>query len=188
MSALSIPPRTRITAERYETMIASGALTKHDRVQLIEGEILEMAPIGPRHAMLVNRLTKWLVLGVKEAGMVSTGHMLRLGEASALEPDVLVLKPRDDDYGTAHPRAADVLLLIEVSDSSLAFDQSTKLDLYARHGITEYWVVDAGGRRIVMYREPAEGRYAQQSEASAADAASSRAFPDVRIEVGRLFA
>lgn len=190
MSAQSAFPRTRITAERYESMIASGVLTKYDHVELIEGEILDMAPIGLRHAMLVNRLTKWLMFGVKDAALVSTGHTLRLGDASAPEPDVLVLKPRADDYGTTHPRAADVLLLIEVSDSSLALDQGTKLDLYARHDIAEYWVVDVGGRRIVTYREPAEGRYAQQSEASAAAAAtaSPRAFPDVGIAVDRLFA
>ncbi len=188
MSGQSAFPRTRITAERYESMIASRTLTKYDHVELIEGEILDMAPIGPRHRMAVNRLNKWLVLGVKDAGLVSTGCMLRLNESSAPEPDVLVLKPRADDYGTANPRAEDVLLLIEVSDSSLAFDRGRKLDLYARHGITEYWVVDVSGRRISIYREPAEGRYAQKSDASVTDTASPQTFPDIGIAVGRLFA
>jgi Uma2 family endonuclease len=100
----------------------------------------------------------------------------------------MVLRSRPDDYSTAHPDAADVLLLIEVSDSTLAFDQSTKLDLYARYGVSEYWVVDVEGRRIVVYREPAANGYVSEFEFSGPGTISPQAFPDIEVAVREILA
>jgi Uma2 family endonuclease len=119
---------------------------------------------------------------------VSCGRPVNLGDFSDPQPDVLLLKPRLDDYSNAHPNAADVLLLIEVSDSTLTFDQSTKLALYARYGVSEYWVVDVEGKRIVVYREPAAKGYVRKLEFSAPNAISPQAFPDVEVAVREIFA
>jgi Uma2 family endonuclease len=113
---------------------------------------------------------------------------LNLGDFSNPQPDAMVLRSRPDDYSTAHPDAADVLLLIEVSDSTLAFDQSTKLDLYARYGVSEYWVVDVEGRRIVVYREPAANGYVGEFEFSGPGTISPQAFPDIEVAVREILA
>ncbi len=178
----------RITTDRYQKMVATGVLTKYDRIELIEGEMLNMAPIGPKHATVADRLARLFMLAVHDAAIVSCGRPVNLGDFSDPQPDVMLLKPRLDDYGNAHPNAADVLLLIEVSDSTLTFDQSTKLSLYARYGVSEYWVVDVEGKRIVVYREPAAKGYVRKLEFSAPNAISPQAFPDVEVAVREIFA
>jgi Uma2 family endonuclease len=126
MNAAFTPTRMRITTDRYQKMIATGVLTKYDRIELIEGEMLNMAPIGPKHATVAGRLARLFMLAVHDdAGIVSCGRPVNLGDFSDPQPDVMLLKPRPDGYSNAHPNAADVLLLIEVSDSTLSFDQST---------------------------------------------------------------
>ena len=178
----------RITTDRYQKMVATGVLTKYDRIELIEGEMLNMAPIGPKHATVADRLARLFMLAVHDAAIVSCGRPVNLGDFSDPQPDVMLLKPRLDDYSNAHPSAADVLLLIEVSDSTLTFDQSTKLSLYARYGVSEYWVVDVEGKRIVVYREPAAKGYVRKLEFSAPNVISSQAFPDVEVAVREIFA
>ncbi len=184
----------RITTDRYQKMVATGVLTKYDRIELIEGEMLNMAPIGPKHATVADRLARLFMLAVHDAAIVSCGRPVNLGDFSDPQPDVMLLKPRPDDYSNAHPNAADVLLLIEVSDSTLSFDQSTKLaqstklSLYARYGVSEYWVVDVEGKRIVVYREPAAKGYVRKLEFSAPNAISPQAFPDVEVAVREIFA
>jgi len=188
MNAAFTPTRMRITTDRYQKMVATGVLTKYDRIELIEGEMLNMAPIGPKHATVADRLARLFMLAVHDAAIVSCGRPVNLGDFSDPQPDVMLLKPRLDDYGNAHPNAADVLLLIEVSDSTLTFDQSTKLSLYARYGVSEYWVVDVEGKRIVVYREPAAKGYARKLDFSAPNAISPQAFPDVEVAVREIFA
>ncbi len=188
MNAAFTPTRMRITTDRYQKMVATGVLTKYDRIELIEGEMLNMAPIGPKHATVADRLARLFMLAVHDAAIVSCGRPVNLGDFSDPQPDVMLLKPRLDDYGNAHPNAADVLLLIEVSDSTLTFDQSTKLSLYARYGVSEYWVVDVEGKRIVVYREPAAKGYVRKLEFSAPNAISPQAFPDVEVAVREIFA
>ena len=188
MNAAFTPTRMRITTDRYQKMVATGVLTKYDRIELIEGEMLNMAPIGPKHATVADRLARLFMLAVHDAAIVSCGRPVNLGDFSDPQPDVMLLKPRLDDYSNAHPSAADVLLLIEVSDSTLTFDQSTKLSLYARYGVSEYWVVDVEGKRIVVYREPAAKGYVRKLEFSAPNAISPQAFPDVEVAVREIFA
>src|SRR5260370_7282075 len=116
-------------------------MTKFDRVELIEGEMLNMAPIGPKHATVADRLARLFMLAVHDAAIVSCGRPVNLGDFSDPQPDIVLLKPRLDDYSNAHPNPADVLLLIEVSDSTLTFDQSTKLPLSAPSALSKTWAL-----------------------------------------------
>jgi Uma2 family endonuclease len=179
MSAAFIPPRTRLSADRYQKMVATGVLTKYDRVELIEGEMLDMAPIGTQHSAITSRLNELFVLAVSRSSTIVSGGPVNLGEFSEPQPDLMLLKRRADFYSGKIPEAADVLLLIEVSDTSLAFDQGVKLSLYARFGVAEYWVVDVEGRRIVAYREPSVKGYARRLEFVGADLVAPLAFPDL---------
>jgi Uma2 family endonuclease len=187
MSAAFIPTRTRISTDRYQMMVATSVLTKYDRIELIEGDMLDMAPIGTKHSAITSRLNELLVLAVARSATVVVGGPVNLGEYSEPQPDLMLLKRRTDFYSGKIPEAGDVLLLIELSDSSLSFDQSVKLDLYARYGVAEYWVVDVEGRRIVTYREPTVRGYARTGEFTAADIVVPQAFPGVKIAVGEIF-
>jgi Uma2 family endonuclease len=180
--------RTRISADRYQKMVATGVLTKYDRVELIDGDMINMAPIGPPHSAVVARLTKQFVLSVVDSAIVSPGGSIRLGDYSVPQPDLMLLKPRVDFYAGQIPTPPDVLLLVEVSESSLAFDQSTKRALYARHGVEEYWVVDIPGKRVNVYRKPRGDEYAEAVECTSSDVVSPRALPAVQVTVGTLFA
>jgi len=187
MSTASIPPRTRISTDRYQKMVATGVLTKYDRIELIEGEMLDMAPIGTKHSAITSRLHELFVLAVSHSATIVSGGPVNLGEFSEPQPDLMLLKRRADFYSGKIPEAAEVLLVIEVSDSSLAFDQGAKLSLYARYGVAEYWVADLEGRRIVAYHEPLGQGYARRLEFAGADLVAPLAFPNVKIVVGEIF-
>ena len=187
MSSAFTPTRTRISTNRYQMMVAAGVLTKYDRVELLEGDMLDMAPIGTKHSAITSRLNELLVLAVARSATVVVGGPVNLGEFSEPQPDLMLLKRRADFYSGKIPESEDVLLLIEVSDSSLSFDQGVKLNLYARYGIAEYWVVDVEGKRVMTYQEPTANGYARKAEFKAADVAAPQAFPDVRIVVEGIF-
>jgi Uma2 family endonuclease len=187
MNAAFTPTRTRISTNRYQLMVATGVLTKYDRIELIEGDMLDMAPMGSKHSAITSRLNELFVLAVERSATVVVGGPVNLGEFSQPQPDLMLLKRRVDFYSGKTPEAADVLLLIEVSDSSLAFDQSVKLNLYSRYGVAEYWVVDVEGKRVVTYREPAAKVYVRTLEFTAADTVTPQAFPDIKIAVGEIF-
>ena len=187
MSVVFTPQRMRISVDRYEKMVEAGVLTKYDRVELIEGDMINEPGINPPHSAITARLTELLVLSVGRSVTVSPCGSVRLGDFSVPQPDLMLLTRREDFYFGRRPTAADVLLLIEVSDSSFAYDQSTKRALYARYGVEEYWVVDVQGERVFVYSEPAEEGYARVVECRAADIVSPRAVPVVQIQVGTLF-
>jgi Uma2 family endonuclease len=188
MSVASAPERMRISADRYRKMVETGVLTKYDRVELVDGDMINMAPIGSSHAAVTARLTKEFVLSVVDSAIVSPGGPLKLGDYSELQPDLMLLRPRKDFYAAQIPAPPDVLLLVEVADSSLAFDQGTKRALYARYGVAEYWVVDIPGKRVHVYHEPAGDRYARALECTLSDTVSPRALSAVQVTVGTLFA
>lgn len=187
MSAAFTPTRTRISTDRYQKMVATGVLTKYDRIELIEGEMLDVAPIGRKHAAITSRLHEVFVLAVSRSATIVSGSPINLGEFSEPQPDLMLLKRRADFYGGKIAEAADVLLLTEVSDSSLAFDQSVKWSLYARYGVAEYWIVDVEGKRVVINLEPTATGYAVKREFGAADEVSPQAFPELKIPVGEIF-
>jgi Uma2 family endonuclease len=188
MSTAFTPTRMRISVDRYQQMVAAGVLTPSDRVELIEGEILDMAPIGTHHASVTDRLVNRVVLSLGNAVTVRVGGPIDLGKFSEPQPDLLVIKPRADNYRYAHPKAEDVLLLIEISDTSLAFDQGAKRELYARFGVSEYWVVDLNGQRVFAYLAPAGGAFQRSREYLIEETISPLAFPELKIALRELFA
>jgi Uma2 family endonuclease len=153
--------RHRFTAEEYHRMAEGGLFGEDDRVELIEGEIIEMTPIGSRHAGTVKRLIRLLGQAVGSRAIVAVQDPLALGPRSEPEPDIALLHPRDDFYTTSHPGPADVLLLIEVAEASLRYDREVKIPLYARHAVPAVWLVDLAGRALTAHRQPAGDGYQQ---------------------------
>jgi Uma2 family endonuclease len=156
------PSRHLISVDAFHRMGETGILGPADRVELIEGEIIDMSPIGVLHAAIVDALVRLFSRCTGESLFIRCQNPLRLDDLSEPEPDVAILRPRADFYTTAHPGPADVLLVIEVADTSLAYDLGTKVPLYARHGIPEVWVIDAATRRTRVFRQPVGGREAGQ--------------------------
>jgi Uma2 family endonuclease len=187
MSSTFTPTRMRISTDRFEMMIAAGVLTKYDRIELVEGDMLDMAPIGDQHTAIASRLHEFFVFALARSATIVGGGAIKLGDFSQPQPDLMLLKRRADFYSGKRPEAPDVLLLIEVSDSSLAFDLGVKLNLYARYGVSEYWVVDVEGERVHTYREPTSNGYLRRSEFAGADAVVPQSFPDLKITVGEMF-
>lgn len=151
----------QFTVWDYHRMTEADLFHENPRVELIQGQIIDMAPIGSPHFGMVNRLTRLLVPLVSARGLVSVQNPVRLDPRSEPQPDVAILKPRADDYETGVPGPSDVLLLIEVADTSLDFDRNVKAPLYAQSGIAEYWIVNLPDRIVEVHREPAGARYVQ---------------------------
>ena len=149
----------RFTVDEYYRMTAAGILTEEDRVELIEGEIVQMSPIGSRHASCVARLDRLCNRLVGELALVFCQNPVRLNEHSEPEPDLMLLKPRADEYAGAHPGPADVLLIIEVADTSAGYDRTEKAPLYARFGIPEMWLVDLSRDLVEVLRNPSARGY-----------------------------
>lgn len=178
--------RRPLTVAEYHRMGEVGILTERDRVELIEGQLIAMSPIGSNHSGTVNSLTRQLVLSVGEKGVVSVQNPVRLDDLSEPEPDFAVLKPRDDDYRKATPRPEDVLLIIEVADSSLAYDRAVKRSLYARHGIPEYWLVNLTQNEVEVCRTPAGDTYTSVSHVGPDGVLRPERLPEVAIPVAAL--
>jgi Uma2 family endonuclease len=155
--AVSVARRV-FTVSEYERMGGAGILGEDDHVELIEGEIITMSPIGGRHAACVKRLNRLLSAALGQAVIVSVQDPIRLGEFSEPQPDVALLRPRADFY-TEHPTPTDVLFVLEVAETSLAYDRDVKLPLYARAGIPEAWLVDLAAETIWQYTRPENGAY-----------------------------
>lgn len=175
--------RRRFTVDEYQRMGQVGILGEDDRLELLEGEIVEMAPIGSRHQATVDRLTRLFSGRVSDSALVRVQGPVRLGEDSEPQPDVILLGLRDDFYGTAHPGPEDVLLLVEVSDSSIEYDREVKLPLYARHGITEVWIVDLENEAIEVYTDPAVEGYRVVSQPGQGQTLSPQHFPLLELAV-----
>ncbi|GIW50689.1 MAG: hypothetical protein KatS3mg081_0044 [Gemmatimonadales bacterium] len=149
--------KRRFTVAEYHKMAEAGILGEDDRVELLEGELVAMAPIGSRHATCVRRLNYLLSRGVGERAIVDVQNPIRLSEYSEPQPDLALLKPRPDFYAAAHPGPEDVLLVVEVAETSADYDREVKIPLYARAGIPEVWLVDLAGAQIETFRQPAQG-------------------------------
>jgi Uma2 family endonuclease len=163
-------------------MVRAGILMEGDRIELIDGELVEMHTIGSRHLACAIRLNHLLVPPLAVRARVSIQGSMRLDRYSEPEPDVLVLRPRADDYASAHPGPADVLLAIEVADTSLAYDRTVKLPLYARAGIAEVWIVDLEARAVEVHREPSADGY-RRFELVRERRIVPAAFPDLELEL-----
>lgn len=176
------------TVADYHRMGEAGILGEDDRVELIEGGIVAMPPIGSPHGGRVNRLTQVLCAAVGVRALVSPQNPVALGAHSEPEPDLALLRPRPDFYTDSHPQATDVLLLIEVAESSLNYDLRVKVPLYARHAIPEVWVVDVAHRKVLRFSRPERGAYRDQGPI---DLKSPVLLPglaeDTRVDLSALF-
>jgi Uma2 family endonuclease len=188
MSAVFTPTPAKISLERFHKMAEAGIFGEDDRIELIDGEMLTMAPIGGPHMTMVNRLNALLVRAVGDRAVVSIQNPVALPPDSEPQPDVVVLQPSAGALSAGVPGPADVLLIIEVADSTLRYDRGVKLPLYARHGISEVWIVDLQSKRIEIFRGPGPGGYAHRRELGPHEAAMLLALPDVTVEWDRLFA
>lgn len=176
--------KRRFTIEDFQQMGRAGILTEDDRVELIEGEIVQMSPIGSRHAACVGRLTRLFGRAVGDRAIVWVQNPVDLGKNSELQPDLALLRPRQDFYAPRHPTAAEVLLLIEVLATSGDYDRDVKLPLYAQAGITEVWFVDLERDHVGVYRNPVGSTYS--NVAVAGSILSPQALLDLSLPVSEM--
>lgn len=175
--------RRPLTVAEYHRMGEVGILAERDRVELIEGELVAMSPIGSRHAGTVNALTRLIVTAVGARAVVSVQNPIRLDDRTEPEPDIAVLKPRSDDYRQATPCPEDVLLVVEVADNSLDYDRSVKLPLFARHGIPELWIVNIVAAEVEVCRTPVGDRYTSVSRLGRDGVLTLESLPGAAIPV-----
>ena len=176
----------RFTVEDYHRMAEAGILHEDSRVELIRGRIVDMAPVGAPHIVAVNRLNRLLGRAVGESGVVSIQNPVRLDDGSEPQPDVAVLRPGADEVGAGTPSAADVLLLVEVADSTLRDDRNEKAPLYAAGGIPEYWIVNLVENTVEVHRQPAAGRYRELKTVGPGGVLDFSALPGAALAVSDL--
>ncbi|MBM2812426.1 MAG: hypothetical protein HW416_3185 [Chloroflexi bacterium] len=175
--------KRQFTVADYYRMAEAGILTEDDRVELIEGEIVEMPPIGDRHASCVDRTTVLFARLFGGRAHLRIQNPLRSSNRSEPVPDLMLLRPRPDFYASGHPTPSDVLLLVEVSDSSEAYDRRVTLPLYAREGVQEVWIFDLGRSVVRVHREPSPTGYALVATHRRGERIAPAAFPDIAIRV-----
>jgi Uma2 family endonuclease len=174
----------RFTIAEYHRMGEAGILGCDERLELIDGALVVREPIGSRHASTVTRLTRLFTLRLGERAIVWPQNPIVLpNDDSELQPDVTILALRADVYAASHPLPANVLLLIEVADSSLRLDRRVKLPLYARAGIREAWLCDLTTDRVEVHRQPSADGYASLRVAAPGESLAAEAFPDIHVTV-----
>lgn len=173
----------RFSVAQYHQMGATGILSEEQRVELIKGEIFEMSPISSLHAGTVKLLISFFHEHMKVPFVLSVQDPITLNSYSEPQPDVAVLKPRTDHYTTSHPRPLEVLLLVEVADSSLLKDRQLKLPLYARADIPEVWIVNLVDQLLEVYTDPEDGLYKVQHNYEANDMVSQALLGEFGVEL-----
>jgi len=186
--AAAVPPieRYRLTSAIFHEMVDKGILNEDDRLELIEGELVTMSPIGPEHMGVANQIAQILIRQLEQRAIVSIQGPIALDEFSEPQPDLALLVQRDDFYKHSLPRPADVALVIEVADSSLAYDRTIKMPLYARAGIPEAWIVNLIDRWIEVYRDPSTAGYTTLLKILSGKSIAPQAFDDVVVVVDDL--
>jgi Uma2 family endonuclease len=178
--------RRLFTADEFERMAKAGVFRDDERIELIDGEIVEMTPVGPGHGASIACLTKRLVFGVGDRAVVWIQSAARVALRSVPQPDLALLRPRS--YRQANPRPDDIMLVVEVADSSLRYDRIRKLPLYALASIPEYWVVSVEGEWVEVYRSPEGAGYRESRRVHRDGAITPLSFPDVVVSVRDIFA
>jgi Uma2 family endonuclease len=179
------PSRKRFTVEEYHRLAEVGVLHEDDRIELIDGELIEMAAIGIAHADTLATLTDFAAMLVSRAARISVQNPITIGQRSEPQPDLALIRRRR--YNTSHPTPADIFLVIEVADSSLAYDRLVKLPLYAAAGIPEVWIVDLQGMVIERHSAPRDGRYTQIVIAAPGEMLASLTLPAFNVAVADIF-
>lgn len=178
--------RRSFTVDEYHRMAEAGILGEDDRVELLDGEIVEMAAIGSRHAACVDGLNRTAMERASELALVRIQNPVRLSELSEPEPDLALVEPHPDGYAGAHPTPADVLLLVEVAQTSAGPDRVVKIPLYAAAGIPEVWLVDLQEDRVEVFREPGREGYADRRVAGPGEELCAERVPGFRVTVDEL--
>jgi Uma2 family endonuclease len=178
--------RHRFTVDEYYRMAEAGILNQDSRVELIEGVVVDMPPIGPGHSGTVSRTAATFFRRFEGAAQVWVQNPVRLEPYNEPQPDVALLRPRDDFYTSAHPTPVDILLLVEVADSTLAADRSVKVPLYARCGVVETWLIDLQHAAVHIYRDPSPDGYHLVQTFRRGQRIAPLAFPDREFDVAEL--
>jgi Uma2 family endonuclease len=179
--------RHQFTVSDYARMRQAGIFTEDDRVELLDGEIYVMSPIGPLHVGIVNKLNRLLNILLGTAAIISIQNPIRLSDYSEPQPDIAILRPRDDFYTGALATPDDVLLIIEIADSSLDYDRDEKLPRYARAGIREVWIIDVTTRVIEQYTQPMHDEYTQLHKVLRGNTITATTLPAVQLHTRDLF-
>ena len=175
--------RKLFTIDEYYKMAEAGIFDEDSRVELIEGEIIEMSPVGSRHIACVNRANELFVLNLAERVIVSPQNPVRLSNITEPQPDLVLLKRRADYYTAKRLSAEDTYLVIEVSDTTFRYDRNRKLPLYAKYGVQEVWIEDLKKDVILVFRDLADSEYSTSLVFRPGDSISLSAFPDVLFKV-----
>ncbi len=170
------------TVADYAKMLESGILTEDDRVELIDGEIRNMSPIGPHHAAIVTKIVRFLTSIVKDEAIISPQNPVQLNDYTQPQPDIAVLHFREDFYTHAHPTADDILILIEVADTTIQYDRNEKIPRYAAAGILEAWIVDLTQQLIEQYTLPAKGQYTRIQKIFLGELITSPTLPSISLD------
>lgn len=188
MSAIAeYPHRHAVSAGEYVRMGEAAVFAPDVHLELINGEIIEMAPIGSSHAAIVNVLAAFFNRAVDERALVSIQNPLVTGRHSVPQPDLMILRPRADSYFGAHPSAEDTLLVVEVADTTLSFDLDIKIPVYASAGVPEVWVVDIQGRSLHVFRDAAPSGYRTARSLGCKERIAPQALPEIMVDVATLF-
>jgi len=182
------PPPRPITVDEYYDMDRTGLLEPDARVELIEGEVVPMPPIGSRHGATTSFLDHLLDRALSDRAEVRCQLPVRLDNLSEPVPDIAVVKSRTDHYALSHPTGADALFIVEISYSTLRYDVNVKVPLYARHGIPEVWIVDLKNNQLRTYRSPSEGRYRDTASTRNPGRIGVPGVPEVTVDLTKLLA
>jgi hypothetical protein len=186
-----VPPAAdgyvRFSREAYHRMFEFGVLDRQKRFELLEGQIVMMSPISPDHGAFIRRLNALFVRHLPESIACSPQLPIVIGDQSEPEPDLALIRARDDDYRAGHPRPEDVLLLIEVSQSSLARDCGQKMQIYAQAAVPEYWIIDVEHRAVIVHRQPGPLGYADIQTLKAPSSVAPLAASNCQVDIAWLF-
>jgi Uma2 family endonuclease len=180
------PHRHRFTAEEYNWMAEIGLLNGEPAVELIEGEIIHMAPMGTQHGNVVQRLHTTLKAALAGRAVINMQRVFRLSNFTEAQPDLIVLKPDRDYHSSKFPTGSDTLLVVEVSDTSFSYDHDIKVPLYAAHDVPAVWIVDLESRCLRMFRKPVAGKYTETAVVREPALVELAGFPDTNIELSDL--
>jgi Uma2 family endonuclease len=179
------PPKRLLTVADYHRMGEAGILGEDDRVELIEGELYQMATIGSRHASQIDHLTELLVRPGSGV-VVRVQNPITLGDYSEPEPDLALVRSRADRYRDSHPGITELLLVVEVADATIAADRNWKIPIYAKHGVPEVWLFDVNRRTLEIFREPDPEGYRQVFRPAMTERVAPLALPNLSFEVAEL--
>ncbi len=176
-----------ITIDDYHRMIETGIIHEGERIELISGQILNMAAKGTRHTVTTTRLLRELLALIGQRAIVHCQEPITMPDNSEPEPDVTIAKWRDDEYLGSHPVPADIILVIEVADSTLGFDRNTKAPLYASAGISEYWIVNLVDDRLEIYTQPEGDIYTNTQVVLPPRSINLPQFSEISLDITKIF-